>query len=131
MLDNKYLIKDSINGDSFLGTLKVNSIDVLNNSDNLLIGENSNMIFLGSATNLDSKTINIGGINDTVNIKGTTNYLQVTNVNIENKTMTLNKGSVGLNTSSNISINFRDNDIDDKGYIRINENMDKLLLKIP
>jgi hypothetical protein len=41
-LDNKYLIKNDINGDSFTGTLKVNSIDVIPDSNlNLHIGESA------------------------------------------------------------------------------------------
>jgi hypothetical protein len=35
----------------------------------------------------------------------------------------LNKGSVGNLQSAGVSVNIRDDDIDDKGYIRINENM--------
>lgn len=131
-LSNKFLIKDdAINGDSFLGPLKVNTIDVLNTNDNLIIGENANMIYLGSSTNQDSKVINIGGVNDTVNILGSTNYIQTNNVQIEDKVITLNKGSVGNNTSANVSVNIRDNDVDDQGYIRVNENMDQLLVKLP
>ena len=130
-LSNKYLIKnDPINGDTFLGKLKVQNIDV-DISQNLIIGENANMIFLGSSTNQDAKTINIGGINDTVNILGSTNYIKTNNVQIEDKVITLNKGSVGNNTSSNVSVNIRDNDVDDKGYIRVNENMNQLLIKLP
>jgi len=130
-LSNKYLIKnDPINGDTFLGKLKVQNIDV-DVSQNLVIGENANMIFLGSSTNQDSKTINIGGVNDTVNILGSTNYIQTQNVQIQDKVITLNKGSVGNNTSSNVSVNIRDNDVDDKGYIRVNDNMNQLLIKLP
>jgi hypothetical protein len=114
-----------------IGKLKVNEIDVLVPGENLLIGENANIIILGSSNNSDSKTINIGGMNDTVNIIGNTNYLKVNNIDVENKTITLNKGSIGENTSGNISINFRDNNVDDLGYVRINENMDKLLIKLP
>ena len=130
-LSNKYLIKnDPINGDTFLGKLKVQNIDV-DVSQNLVIGENANMIFLGSSTNQDAKTINIGGVNDTVNILGSTNYIQTQNVQIQDKVITLNKGSVGNNTSSNVSVNIRDNDVDDKGYIRVNDNMNQLLIKLP
>jgi hypothetical protein len=63
-LDNKYLIKNSVNGDTMLGTLKCNSYDVVNNGDNLLLGENSSYIYIGSANNTDSKVIYIGGVND-------------------------------------------------------------------
>lgn len=130
-LSTKYLIKDDpINGDTFLGKLKVQNIDV-DISQNLMIGESANMIFIGSSTNQDAKTINIGGINDTVNILGSTNYIQTNNVQIEDKVITLNKGSIGNNTSANVSVNIRDNDIDDKGYIRVNENMNQLLIKLP
>jgi len=69
------LIKNSVNGDSMLGTFKCNTFDVVNNADNMMIGENANLIFLGSANNIDSKTINIGGLNDVINIKGTTNII--------------------------------------------------------
>jgi len=114
-----------------VGTLKVNAIDVINPNDNLLIGESANIIFIGSSNNNDNKTINIGGLNDNVNILGTTNYIKTTNLEIENKILTLNKGSISDNTSSFVGINFRDNNVDDKGYIKVNENMDKLLIKLP
>lgn len=130
-LDNKYLIKDSINGDSMLGKLKCNNLDVINNTDTLFIGENAPLIYLGSANNIDAKTINIGGVNDIINIKGTTNYMQVNNVQVENKLLTLNKGSVGNNTSNSVGIQIRDDDNDDKGYIKTNDTMDKFLLKAP
>ena len=70
-------------------------------------------------------------MNDVINIKGSTNYLQTTNLDVENKIITLNKGSIGENTSAGISIQFRDNDLDNRGYIKISEDMKKLEIKMP
>ena len=51
---------------SMNGILNVSNID---SSSNLIIGNNSTSITLGSTNNINPKTINIGGSNDTINMK--------------------------------------------------------------
>ena len=55
------------------------------------------MIHIGSSNNTDSKVINIGGVNDTVNIQGSVNNVEVTNVKVSDKLITLNKDASGNN----------------------------------
>ena len=52
--------------ESVLGKLKIDYIDSINGTLN--VGQNSTNINIGSVSNNDSKVINIGGINDTINI---------------------------------------------------------------
>ena len=69
-----------------IGTLNVNNIDA---SGNLNIGSNASNINLGSSNNNDSKVINIGGTNETVNILGAFNSIETTNTKINDKLITL------------------------------------------
>jgi hypothetical protein len=124
-LDNKFVFK---NGDSISGTLNVGIIDY--NGD-IKIGQSCNNIYIGSSNNIDQKNINIGGPNDIVNIIGNLNSIQTTNLQILNKLITLNEGATGINQSSNVGINIRDNDIDNKGYIRTNTLSNGFELKAP
>ena len=52
--------------------LTVNNID---SSGQLTIGHNATSIYIGSSNGLDTKNINIGGTNDTVNITGILNSI--------------------------------------------------------
>ena len=124
-LDNKFLIKS---GDTMTGTLNVNNIDA---SGNLNIGSNASNINLGSSNNNDSKVINIGGPNDTVNILGALNSIETTNTKINDKLITLNKGAVGNNQAGLVGFQLRDNDDDNKGYITTNFDGSQFLIKPP
>ena len=117
-----------INNPSVTGVLNVNEIDC---NDVLKIGENATTIFLGSTQNNDSKVINLGGPNDTVNIIGSLNSVKTTNTQISNKTITLNEGEVGNNQSSACGFLIRDNDNDNQGYITTNSDSTKFLIKPP
>ena len=83
------------------GTLLINTIDTTGNLD---IGQNASVINIGNGKTGDSKIINIGYANDTVNILGTLNSIQTTNTQISNKVLTLNEGSTGNNTSNSVGI---------------------------
>ena len=54
------------------GTLNINNIDT---DGNLNIGQNATIINIGNGKTNDSKIINIGYANDTVNILGTLNSI--------------------------------------------------------
>ena len=45
--------------------------------------------------------------------------------------ITINSGSIGNNTSANCGIQFRDDEIDSKGYIQTNSDSTKILIKPP
>jgi hypothetical protein len=70
------------------------SIDSAVDSETVNIGINSQVINIGTGT--VPCMINIGGEGDVINIGGTTNRVNTTNVEVENKTITLNKGALGL-----------------------------------
>jgi hypothetical protein len=71
------------------GTLTINNIDT---TGILNIGQNASSINIGSGSNNDFKTINIGSPNDTINILGNTYYVQTTNNQIKNKIIIINEG---------------------------------------
>ena len=92
-LGNVYL---PINNPVVTGTLTTNTIDC---SGNLSIGSSSNVINLG------------------------------TNTQISNKTITLNEGEIGNNQSGSCGILFKDNDIENQGYIMNNVDSTQILIK--
>ena len=124
-LDNKYVFKS---GDTITGTLNVNNIDA---SGNLNIGANANNINLGSINNNDSKVINIGGPNDTVNILGALNSIETTNTKITDKLITLNKDASGNLVGGLVGLQIRDNNNDNQGYITTNSDGSQFLIKPP
>jgi hypothetical protein len=124
-LDNKFLIKS---GDSMSGALLCNDLDFVGT---LNIGKSSTNINIGNELNEDIKVINIGGVNDIVNIKGNLNNINTTNMEVENKLISLNKGAVGNIQSGSVGIQIRDNDLDSKGYIVTNAAADEYHFKMP
>ena len=124
-LDSRYVLKT---GDTITGTLNVTNIDSLTN---LNIGASASSIVIGSLTNTDNKVILIGGPNDTVNINGSLNNIQTTNLEITDKIITLNKGASGTNTSGNSGIYIRDNNNDTQGYIRTSSDSTAFEFKPP
>jgi hypothetical protein len=124
-LDNRFVYK---NGDSMSGPLFVNDVDYVGI---LNIGKSSTNINIGAELNEDIKVINIGGNNDIVNIKGTTNFIKTNNLQIENKIITLNKGAVGNIQSGSVGFQIRDNDSDSKGYFITNAASNEFHFKTP
>lgn len=123
-LDNKYLFKA---GDSMSGQLNVQNID--NSGNALNIGSSASVLNLGSSN--QAKIINIGGVNDVVNVLGKTNYIETTNIQIKNKVLVLNEGEAGNLQSAGVGLYFRDNDLDNKGYIVVGPNGDEFDIKAP
>ena len=64
------------------GVLKLKNLDCKDDDNTLNIGVNAVNINIGKSDNDDAKIINIGGVNDTVNILGSTKNTNVENVNI-------------------------------------------------
>jgi hypothetical protein len=79
----------------------------------------------------NASIINIGSINSIVNILSNVNYIQSNILEVDDNTITLNKGSVGSSTARGSGIHIRDNDIDDQGYIIVNNFGTGWLLKAP
>ena len=123
-LSNVYL---PINNPSVMGILTVNNID--NSGNTLSIGQNSSLINIGSGSHTDSKVINIGGVNDTINILGVTNSINTTNTNVQDKVLTLNSGG-GTGTSAGTGLNFQDNDVN-AGYFITDASSNSFLIKAP
>lgn len=68
----------------------------------------------------DVNIINIGGPGDTVNISGSLNHINTTNTEITDKTIVLNKGSTTSGSARGAGFEFRDNNVDGQGYIKVN-----------
>jgi hypothetical protein len=68
--------------------------DSTTNSVNIACGSNNQTVNIGTST--ATTTINIGGVGDTVNIVGTTNFVQTTELQVSDKLITLNKGGTSL-----------------------------------
>jgi hypothetical protein len=79
----------------------------------------------------NASIINIGSINSIVNILSNVNYIQSNVLEVDDNTITLNKGSIGSATARGSGIHIRDNDIDDQGYIIVNTLGTGWLLKAP
>ena len=124
------------------GTMRTNTIESLGNTlslgssvntskINIGCGSSIQSINLGSDSTIGETTINIGGQGDIVNIAGTLNYIQATNLQVDDKLITLNKGSSGLSTARNAGIQIRDNNNDDQAYIKTSTNGDYWMFKAP
>ena len=105
--------------------------NLLVQNDILNIGNNLKTINIGNNESSNPKIINIGNLNDTINISGKLNSKQINNNYIENKTITLNHDSLNSNSSGLVGINIRDDNTDDKGYIMTNDDSTQILIKPP
>ena len=113
-----------------------------NNSNNILnIGnDNANVVNIGCTsynntinigTNNGISTINIGYTGDTVNINGSLNYIQTTNLQVYNKIIQINEGSILPMTARDAGIKIKDNNDDNKGYILTSSTGNYFVLKAP
>jgi hypothetical protein len=116
-----------------LNALTVNntiSAQGLDNSGNTLdIGSYANIINVGAG--IVPTTINIGSAGDTVNIAGDLNYIQTTNLQVDDNEIIINKKAVGSGTARGAGILIRDNDNDSQGYMRVNNTGDGFNFKAP
>ena len=111
-------------------SLRVNVSQIDNPNNPLNICLSASVINVGGLNN-DNKVINIGGVNDVVNILGRTNYIETTNTQVKNKVMVLNEGEVGNLQSNGVGLLFKDNDVENKGYLLVNGNCDEFHFKAP
>ena len=143
---SKNLIIDgtlSITNSSFnISNIITDSVDSAINNGTLNIGkEKSNIINIGAHNaiqtinigtgGINNTQINIGGIGDTVNIAGNLNYIQANILQIDDKTITLNRGSVGAGTARGAGIEIRDNNTNNSGYIIIGDDGKSIVIKAP
>jgi len=105
------------------------SIAVLNINSNLYSKDfHCDDLYLSASKNIKGTTainfecqggtINIGADNDTVNLKGTVNNINATNLSIQDKLIQINANASGAATCRGAGFNFRDDDTDGKGYIK-------------
>jgi len=109
----------------------------------LAIGSNNatQNINIGSGTGLQTvnigssgsgvTTINIGAGGDIVNIGGSLNYIQTTDLEVKDNLITINKGSAGSGTARGAGLNIRDNSVDNQGYITVSNSGNFFNLKAP
>jgi len=123
-LDSK-LLRDTSDSVNFL------NVKYIDSNNNLTFGSSSNYIILGSSSNLDAKTINIGGSNDNVTIRGNITYLQHINTDIQDKLIQMNKSSNDNNSGGDCGIQIRESNNNNKGYIKTNSTNTGFELKPP
>ena len=135
-------VTTDIHGDVIMnGKISTNSIDCVYPEGTLNIAEtNASIVNIGNSINTQTlnigtgtglSTINIGGSSDIVNIGGNINYIQSINLQVNDATITLNKGSIGTGTARGAGIEIRDGDIDAKGYIKVDNDGTGFLFKSP
>jgi Phage T4 tail fibre/Chaperone of endosialidase len=132
-----------VSGTGYLGTClspTISTSNIVSSSTNINIGcdsvtqevnigcgSNAQVVNIGTSS--AGTTINIGGTGDTVNILGTTNYIQSTDLQIMDKVITLNKGGAAFSgigagieiEESNIAI----------GYIKTSTDRNSFLFRAP
>lgn len=109
--------KDFQNNVVVQGQVKTNTIDALNSGDTLGIGI------------ADADIINIGRSGTTVNIIGTTNVIDVTNLNVTDKNITVNSGG-SAGSGSDAGIEVEENAII-TGYVKVSADRVSWRLKSP
>jgi hypothetical protein len=94
---------------------------------NIACGSNAQTVNIGTSS--AGTVINIGGAGDTVNILGTTNYVQTTEMQVSDRLITLNKGGTSL---SAVGAGF---EIEEgsaiKGYIKTSTDRNSFLFRAP
>ena len=133
--NNQYLRQGYLYVDNSFGIDTNNLNNILNigndnaNVVNIGCSNNNNTINIG--TNNGISTINIGYSGDTVNINGSLNYIQTTNLQIYNKIIQINEGSTLPMTARDAGIKIKDNNDDNKGYILTSLTGNYFVLKAP
>ena len=115
------------------GPLICNNLDTKQN-DTLQIGNSSQNLIMGVSDpkSNGSKHIYIGGQNDNVHIVGSLNISgQLNDISTKNKVITLNEGVIGDIQSGLCGLQIRDNNQNDKGFIKTNINSTAYEFKIP
>jgi hypothetical protein len=114
-------------------TLQTNYIQPTGNT--LAIGTGTaNVINIGNIGNLSpaySNIINIGGTYDFVNLGGNVTSTSVNNLVVNNKTITLNAGSITNYSSAGSGLLIRDNSNNTAGYFEVDLSMNGFVFKAP
>jgi len=114
--------------DSLLSTLDVGCNS---SSESINIGCSTGVQSVNIGTNGGGKTtINLGGVGDTVVVQGTMVTVNTTNLDVTDKTITLNVGGV-TGSSFGAGIDINENGITGAGYIRVSADRTKFLFKAP
>jgi hypothetical protein len=95
-----------------------NTLDIGNNVTTLNLACSNNIQTINLGSNSGTTTINIGSSGDTVNIAGTLNSINTTNLDVSDNLITLNKNASGSGTARGSGIQIRDNNTDGQAYIK-------------
>ena len=117
---------------TIIGNIYGPSLDNITAGGTLNIGStNASIVNLGNGSGVQTinigkngggiTTINIGGIGDIVNIAGSVNNIITTDLVIEDKYISLNKGAIGSGTARGAGFQIRDDNDNNKGFFMVNE----------
>jgi len=131
-ISSSLLFNNNFGIDSTINNISNNTLNIgANNAQIINIGSSSVNNLINIGVNNNFTTINIGDINDIINISGELNVVKTTNTEIQDKLITINGGSIGNGTARNSGIQIRDNNINNQGYIMTNSTGDGFLFKSP
>ena len=112
-----YIYGQSLDNITAGGTLNIGS----SNASIINLGNGSGIQTVNIGTNGGGiTTINIGGTGDIVNIAGSVNNIISTDLQVTDKLIALNKGSLGSGTARGAGFQIRDANDDNKAYFMIN-----------
>ena len=94
---------------------------------NIACGSNSQIVNIGTSS--AGTTINIGGVGDTVNIVGTTNFVQTTELQISDRLITLNKGGIA-SSGNGAGFEIEENNAI-SAYVKTSTDRNSFLFKAP
>ena len=121
------LITDTI--DSLGSSLNIGGA-IQTSNINLGCNESVQTINIG-VSDSGSKIINIGTIDDQVNILGNVKIVDVNYIEIDNKVIQINANMPGSNVAGGSGFQIRDDEIDDKGYLFVSNEGNNWKLKAP
>ena len=133
-----------VNGGSIDTTDKSEPMRLFDSAQNLYVGGKSSNIFIGTDTNVisgDITTVKIGAEGDSVEIlgnltvSGTTTTVNSTNLEVEDRLITLNKGGAGETLAgAGFTINSKTQAgvlVPDAAYIKVHSDSTKFAVKLP
>ena len=123
-----YIYGQSLDNITAGGTLNIGS----SNASIINLGNGSGIQTVNIGTNgVGITTINIGGTDDIVNIAGSVNNIISTDLQVTDKLIALNKGSLGSGTARGAGFQIRDANDDNKAYLVVNDSGTGYKMKPP
>jgi hypothetical protein len=138
------LFSDSITGNNGsinkIATREIESLSILNigcntTTDTINIGCSTGspgvqIVNIGKGPNGGETTINLGSTGDRVVIQGTLVTINTTNLDVKNKTITLNVGG-SSGSADDAGINFNEGGNTGSGYIKVSSDRNNIVVKAP